>query len=492
MNNTNKQSSKKNCNNKMTKSFKNIKKIVLEKQRTIFASSNNTIKYELQEKLFYSKELDLVAIKTITGINKGKKTPGIDNKTYRSKKQINSLLKTIQKIKHDKWNPKPVKRIFIARKNSNTPRALGIPIIIDRILQYKVKACIEPEWESIFSNDSYGFRPKRNINDVMTRIKQWAEQKDNIYVMKTDIQKCFDKIDHTELLKHFDNSPFKIIIKKWLTAGIIENNKELKIKTYHKTIMGTPQGGVISPLLCNIALNQIDIDLNAHKTLNNLDNKILYIRYADDIIVFAKSKQDLEPTKNTLIQSLQNINLQLSTEKTEIKNLSQGIDVLGFNIICKKHNKTSNSKCPIKSTIKIRPDFEGIQKTINKIKDIWLNKSYRNKILKTNEILLGYGVSKMFWNSKHSFKTMDHIVQDIIIRNICSNTIKINKHPKYKSNTLLVNNKIYLLKLNWLSAFNNKYQNPVIEYNLYNPTNSHIYEKQYKTIIRPQLIKSKT
>lgn len=218
----------------------------------------------------------LFAIKQITSVNQGKYTAGIDGKVCISIRDRYELLSILKNFNPNEYKPLPIKRVYIP-KPSGGKRPLGIPTIFDRCVQMLYKMILEPEFEHHFHKNSFGFRPGRSPQDAVKLIKKHLGRGQEKYILDADIKGFFDNIDHSLILKNF-KPRFQVIIRKWLTSKIVENN-------YSRTpIKGTPQGGVISPLLANVALNEFDHLFNPYPSLNKKDirRKIITIRYADD------------------------------------------------------------------------------------------------------------------------------------------------------------------------------------------------------------------
>ncbi|EAW34309.1 hypothetical protein L8106_29025 [Lyngbya sp. PCC 8106] len=196
----------------------------------------------------------LLAVRRVTQDNKGKKTAGIDG--------IKSVcptdrVKLTQNLKIDGLS-KPTRRVWIPKPGKNEMRPLGIPTMQGRAKQTLLKQALEPEWEAIFEPNSYGFRPGRSCHDAIRAIFDSIKYKPK-YVLDADIAKCFDKIDHEALIKKLNTFPsFTRQIRAWLKSGVIDFSQWAERKGYSMTEEGTPQGGVISPLLANIALHGME------------------------------------------------------------------------------------------------------------------------------------------------------------------------------------------------------------------------------------------
>lgn len=286
----------------------------------------------LQKLMVRSMSAKLKAIRQVTQENSGKQTPGIDGVVCDTPQKRLALLQDGLSLKG--YCPKPVKRCYIP-KSSGDQRPLGIPTQKDRVMQALVKLALEPEWESRFEANSYGFRPGRCTMDAITALhtcmnRQGASQ----WVLDADIKGCFDNIDHAALLKRLP--VFTTTIRRWLKAGVVE------LGHYTDTETGTPQGGVASPLLANIALDGMERLFDGEDTKGNPQrpswktgqNKgISLIRYADDLVVVAPSRTVLEQhVLPTLARFLAERGLHLSEAKTHIVHSTAGFNFLGFEI----------------------------------------------------------------------------------------------------------------------------------------------------------------
>lgn len=247
---------------------------------------------------------------------------GIDGVTIQSyaNNEDENLRKLLLKLRQKEYNPSPVRRKYIPKKNGKL-RPLGIPNIEDRIVQQAVVNVLEPKCEEyIFHKWSCGYRPNLGAKRVM-QIITWNIESGYNYIYDCDIKGFFDNIPHKKLMKilnkYIADGTVLDLIWKWLKAGYMEERK------YHKVDSGTPQGGVISPLLANLFLNELDWELETHG--------IHFVRYADDFLLFAKTKEDIVRAESIAKQKLVELGLEISIEKTKIVDFHHDdFDFLGF------------------------------------------------------------------------------------------------------------------------------------------------------------------
>src|SRR5262249_4033275 len=291
----------------------------------------------LQKLLLRSYSNLLMSVRRVTQLNAGKYTPGVDKlvvKTPAARGQLVGQLATYQP-----WRVRPVRRVYIPKANGKR-RPLGIPTVIDRCLQAMVKNALEPCWEARFEGSSYGFRPGRGCHDAIEKIYQLARpHKRKRWVVDADIKGAFDAIDHEFLLRAIGDAPGRELIKQWLKAGYLEEG------AFHETPAGTPQGGVISPLLLNIALHGMEAALGVrHDRRGQIVGTRAVVRYADDFVVFCESREDATLVAEQVLPGwLAQRGLSLSGEKTRVVHLTEGFDFLGFHVRHYRSPRTSRS-----------------------------------------------------------------------------------------------------------------------------------------------------
>jgi len=353
----------------------------------------------LQWLLTHSFQAKLWAVKRVTE-NKGKRTPGVDNVRWKTPTQ---KLSAARSLVRKAYKALPLRRLYILKKNGKK-RPLGIPTFKDRAYQALHLLSLEPVSETLADKGSYGFRQYRSCHDALERCFIHLARKDSAtWILEGDITGCFDNIGHQWLI---DNIPMdKKILQQWLKAGFMEN------KRLFPTEQGTPQGGIISPTLANITLdglenmldNAFGISIRPDGCRKNNKHKIHFIRYADDFIVTANSKEILENKVKPLIEDfLSKRGLQLSPEKTKITHITQGLDFLGQTI-----------KMASKGKLLIRPSKDSVKAVIAKLKGIIYKHRGANAavlIQNLNRVITGWANYHKHACSKKTFFTLDRIL----------------------------------------------------------------------------------
>ena len=274
--------------------------------------------YSLIDKVYNKKNL----YNSYKSVRANKGAPGIDGVTVKAY-GIN-LEEEIDKLHHElktgTYEPQPVLRVEIP-KPDGSKRPLGIPTIRDRIVQQAVLNILQPIFDPEFHPSSYGYRPNRSCQQAVAKAERFINKFGLRHVVDMDLSKCFDRLDHEQILKSVnrkisDGSLIKLI-KKFLTAGVMKDG------AYEETDIGSPQGGVISPLLANIYLDYFDQKMKA--------KGIRIVRYADDILIFAESHREAKKYLQLATTILEGeLKLVVNKEKTHITTVERGVAYLGF------------------------------------------------------------------------------------------------------------------------------------------------------------------
>src|SRR6266436_2735591 len=314
----------------------------------------------LQKLMLKSYSNRLVSVRRVAQINAGKHTPGVDKLVLKTPAARGRMVDAL--AHYSLWKAKPARRVYIPKTNGKS-RPLGIPVIVDRCLQSMVKNALEPAWEAKFEGISYGFRPGRSCHDAIEKIFSLARpNKTKKWILDADIRGAFDEISHDYLQKTIGPVPGRELIRQWLKAGYVEQ------EMFHSTEQGTPQGGVVSPLLANIALHGMEEAIGVkYDYRGQLIGKRAVVRYADDFVCFCETKEDAERVQGILVEWLKERGLTLSQEKTRIVHLTEGFDFLGFNV--RHYPAPLTSRTGWKLLIK--PSKQSVQEVQKKLQDQW-------------------------------------------------------------------------------------------------------------------------
>ncbi len=287
----------------------------------------------VQKLMLRSWSNTLVSVRQVTQRNTGRRTAGVDGLVALTS-QARAEMAVHVHASIGLHKPSPVRRVYVPKASDKTKmRPLGIPVISDRCHQARVRNALEPEWEARFEPRSYGFRPGRGCHDAIESLFNTLHGKSRrAWILDADLAGAFDKISHGHLLEMLGGFPAKGMIAGWLKAGVFEAGKG-----FEPTGEGTPQGGVISPLLLNIALHGLEeaagVRYRTGAHAGDLrDGCPALTRYADDLVVCCHSRQQAEQVQARLAGWLEPRGLAFSEAKTRIVPLSEGFDFLGFNL----------------------------------------------------------------------------------------------------------------------------------------------------------------
>lgn len=376
--------------------------------------------YFLQKCLLRSPDAKLIAVQRVTTLNKGKKTAGVDKIVITTAEQKLALAKTLQL--NGKANL--VRRVWVPKPGKTEKRPLGIPTIRDRAKQALCLLALEPQWEAKFEANSYGFRPGRSAHDAIEAIFSNLHHNVDKLVFDADIRKCFDRIDHDALLAKLGSFPLiQSQVSAWLKAGIMDEFS--KTEKMSKSDMGTPQGGIISPLLANVALHGLEdhlLDFVASRKMpkphpgaatgTRAKRAALgIVRYADDFVIIHRNPEIMQLVIAETKVWLRGVGLEISEEKSGLRLASQSFAFLGFSISYVRIPDTGKFK------VRIVPSKANVLKFTRKIKDIvTTNKasSAYHLIGLLRPVLIGWGNYFQYCECKLTFSKVDNIIWNII------------------------------------------------------------------------------
>jgi len=356
----------------------------------------------LQRLLLRSYSARCLAVRQVSQDNRGKKTPGVDGIARLTPKQP---MRMVGGLRTFSASPAPIRRVYIPKPgNPNERRPLGIPILRDRAEQALVKLALEPEWEARFEPNSYGFRPGRCPQDAIEAIFNHIRLKPK-YVLEADIEKCFDRINHQALLAKLNSIPIiNRQVRGWLKAGIFENGETFPSEA------GTPQGGIVSPLLANIALHGLEtVIATASKRY-----RLVVIRFADDFVILCEDLATLQAAQRLAEQWLATMGLTLKPSKTFITHTLHehegrvGFDFLGFTV---RQFRTGKHHSRRGYKVIITPSKKAQKRHLEQMEELVRTQRGSNQaalIATLNPRIRGWTNYHRACSAKRTFNRMDH------------------------------------------------------------------------------------
>ena len=366
----------------------------------------------------------MVAFDRVAG-NAGANTAGVDRATVRHIREqvgVETFLNDIRvRLRAREFRPSPVRERMIP-KSGGKLRRLGIPTVTDRVVQAALKLVLEPIFEADFVPVSYGFRPNRRAHDAIADIHLFAT-KGYRWVLDADIEACFDRIDHTALLDRvrgrIKDKRVLALVKAFLKAGILTELGE-----HQNTNTGTPQGGILSPLLANIALSVLDEHFDRQWRSWSQEHRATrrrrglgtwrLVRYADDFVVLVNgTRGNVEQVREQAAAVLEPMGLQLSPAKTQIVHMQDGFDFLGFRI--KWMRKRGTDKYYVYTFIADKPVRE-LKRKIKALTRRLSQQEFRATLIRINQILRGWANYFRHAVAKHTFARLAAIIWHRVTR----------------------------------------------------------------------------
>lgn len=372
----------------------------------------------LQKLMLGSWSNTLLSVRQVTQRNAGRRTAGIDGETALSGETRADVAVRVHRSRTS-WEPVPVRRVYIPKANGKR-RPLGIPVVMDRCHQARVRNALEPEWEARFEPRSYGFRPGRSCADAIGSLYLTLKgpRAQRVWILDADLSAAFDNIGHAALIDSLGAFPARELIEGWLKAGVMEDGR------FASTEQGSPQGGVISPLLMNVALHGLEEAAGVRYRNNGVEagrtvaGAPVLVRYADDMVACCYSQQQAEQVKASLAAWLAPRGLSFNEDKTRIVHVEcgGGFDFLGFTVRRYQQHGSRPAK------LLIKPSQDAVRRIRKRLADEvrgMRGSNVRAVIARLTPIIRGWAAYYRGVVSSKVFASLDHHVWRLTYRWAC-------------------------------------------------------------------------